>query len=169
MGDGSAMNHTLPEEVEAYRDLMWRREPERRVEDAVEAERLIETVGFCAAMISPPSRSCSAPSRSTPSTALIRSSIPLSSLPPPPIIAGFSNGSLAWAPDGRRLAAVSADTAMATTVWIVDPDAAAPYRKLIELPAGPRIRGIAWTRDGSAVVVGRHETSSHIVMLDQTK
>jgi Winged helix DNA-binding domain len=44
------MNHTLPEEVEAYRDRMWRREPEMRVEDAVEAERLIETVGFCAAM-----------------------------------------------------------------------------------------------------------------------
>ena len=44
------MNHTLPEEVEAYRDRMWRREPELSVEDAVEAERLIETVGFCAAM-----------------------------------------------------------------------------------------------------------------------
>jgi hypothetical protein len=44
------MNHTLPEEVEAYRDRMWRREPELRVEDAVEAERLIERVGFCAAM-----------------------------------------------------------------------------------------------------------------------
>jgi serine/threonine protein kinase len=39
---------------------------------------------------------------------------------------------------------------------------------LIELAPGPRIRGIAWTRDGSAVIVGRHETSSHIVMLDQT-
>lgn len=44
------MNHILPEEVEAYRDRMWRREPEMRVENAVEAERLIESVGFCAAM-----------------------------------------------------------------------------------------------------------------------
>jgi len=33
---------------------------------------------------------------------------------------------------------------------------------------GPRIRGITLTRDGSAVIVGKHETSSHIVMLDQT-
>jgi hypothetical protein len=44
------MNHILPEEVEAYRDRMWRREPELCVEDAIEAERLIESVGFCAAM-----------------------------------------------------------------------------------------------------------------------
>jgi hypothetical protein len=40
----------LPEEVEAYRDRSWRREPERRVETAVGAERLIEEAGFCAAM-----------------------------------------------------------------------------------------------------------------------
>ncbi|MGI9107113.1 MAG: AlkZ-related protein [Pyrinomonadaceae bacterium] len=40
----------LPEEVESYRDWMWQREPERRVEDAVEAEKLIERAGFCAAM-----------------------------------------------------------------------------------------------------------------------
>ncbi|MCA1633727.1 MAG: hypothetical protein LC802_08415 [Acidobacteria bacterium] len=44
------MTDTLPEEVEAYRDRMWRREPEAHVEDALGAERLIESVGFCAAM-----------------------------------------------------------------------------------------------------------------------
>lgn len=44
------MIKTLPEEVEAYRDRMWRREPEARVETAVEAEKLIETAGFCATM-----------------------------------------------------------------------------------------------------------------------
>ncbi|MDX6695241.1 MAG: hypothetical protein QOF02_2844 [Blastocatellia bacterium] len=43
------MEH-LPEEIEAYRDGMWRREPERRVENALDAERLIEDVGFCAAL-----------------------------------------------------------------------------------------------------------------------
>ncbi len=40
----------LPEEIEAYRDLMWQREPTARVETAADAERLIERVGFCAAM-----------------------------------------------------------------------------------------------------------------------
>ena len=44
------MKESLPEEIEAYRDRMWRREPEARVETAAEAESLIETVGFCAAL-----------------------------------------------------------------------------------------------------------------------
>jgi hypothetical protein len=44
------MNDTLPAEVEAYRDRVWRREPEARVEDALGAERLVEAAGFCAAM-----------------------------------------------------------------------------------------------------------------------
>src|SRR5918911_2100547 len=44
------MIKALPEEVEAYRDRTWRREPESRVETAVEAEKLVEAVGFCATM-----------------------------------------------------------------------------------------------------------------------
>jgi hypothetical protein len=44
------MIRTLPEEVEAYRDRAWRREPDARVETAVEAERFVEAVGFCASM-----------------------------------------------------------------------------------------------------------------------
>jgi hypothetical protein len=40
----------LPEEVEAFRDRAWRREPELRVESAVDAEQLVEAAGFCAAM-----------------------------------------------------------------------------------------------------------------------
>ncbi len=44
------MIKTLPEEVEAYRDRMWRREPEARVETATDAEKLVEAVGFCATM-----------------------------------------------------------------------------------------------------------------------
>src|SRR5919202_3001844 len=40
----------LSEEVEVYRDRMWRREPEARVESAAEAEGLVESVGFCFAM-----------------------------------------------------------------------------------------------------------------------
>ena len=40
----------LLEEVEAYRDHTWRRTPELHVETAIEAEQLIESAGFCAAM-----------------------------------------------------------------------------------------------------------------------
>jgi hypothetical protein len=41
---------TLPEVVEAYRDRLWRREAESRVETAADAERFVEEVGFCASM-----------------------------------------------------------------------------------------------------------------------
>src|SRR3954466_12244254 len=44
------MLKTLPEEVELFRDRAWRREPESRVETAVDAEKLVEAVGFCATM-----------------------------------------------------------------------------------------------------------------------
>ena len=41
---------SLPEEIESYRDLMWRRTPELRIETASEAERFIENVGFCSTL-----------------------------------------------------------------------------------------------------------------------
>lgn len=36
----------LPEQIEAHRDRMWRRDEELRVESALDAERFIEDVGF---------------------------------------------------------------------------------------------------------------------------
>lgn len=44
------MIQSLPEEIEAHRDRWWRRDPELRVEQAVQGERLVLDVGFCAAM-----------------------------------------------------------------------------------------------------------------------
>jgi hypothetical protein len=41
---------TLPEEIESYRDHTWRRMPELRVENAGEAERFIESLGFCSTL-----------------------------------------------------------------------------------------------------------------------
>ncbi len=40
----------IPEEIEIYRDRMWCREIELRIEDARAAERFIERVGFCSAL-----------------------------------------------------------------------------------------------------------------------
>jgi hypothetical protein len=40
----------LPEEIESYRDRTWRREPDRRIEDAYAAEQFIDSIGFCAAL-----------------------------------------------------------------------------------------------------------------------
>ena len=36
----------LPEQIEAHRDRMWRRDEELRVQSAIDAERFIEDVGF---------------------------------------------------------------------------------------------------------------------------
>ncbi|MEW6210868.1 MAG: hypothetical protein AB1631_21060, partial [Acidobacteriota bacterium] len=44
------MKNQLPEEIEIFRDHRWRRSSDLRVENGVDAESLIETVGFCAAL-----------------------------------------------------------------------------------------------------------------------
>ena len=41
---------SLPEAIESYRDHAWRRTPELRIENALEAERFIETAGFCSTL-----------------------------------------------------------------------------------------------------------------------
>jgi hypothetical protein len=40
----------LPEEIESYRDRLWCREPELRIEEALAAERFIDRVGFCSVL-----------------------------------------------------------------------------------------------------------------------
>ncbi|HEV8485396.1 MAG TPA: hypothetical protein VGV87_17770 [Blastocatellia bacterium] len=44
------MTKALTEEIEAYRDQMWRRLPELRVETALDAEHMVESLGFCATL-----------------------------------------------------------------------------------------------------------------------
>jgi hypothetical protein len=40
----------LPEEIENYRDRLWRREPDLRIEEPFMAESFIDRVGFCSAL-----------------------------------------------------------------------------------------------------------------------
>jgi hypothetical protein len=40
----------LPEEIEIYRDRLWCREAEGRIEEVLAAERLIDRVGFCSVL-----------------------------------------------------------------------------------------------------------------------
>jgi len=77
------------------------------------------------------------------------------------------NGVLAWSPDGKRLAVVNQPGSASPAVWIVEPDAHNPYRKLADFSGGPRIRGIAWTPDGTALVVGKHDASSSDIVVFQ--
>jgi Tol biopolymer transport system component len=83
----------------------------------------------------------------------------------PAISAGFANGTIAWSPDGKRLAVTSQNTNTPTAIWLVDPDAPVPFRKLVELPIGPRIRGMTWTSDG-ALIVGQYDALGDIVLID---
>jgi hypothetical protein len=39
---------------------------------------------------------------------------------------------------------------------------------MADLPMGPRIRGIAWAPDGSALIIGKHDAASDIVLMDNS-
>ena len=78
----------------------------------------------------------------------------------------FLNGVLAWSPDGKKVAAVAVPSNAAATIWIVEPEAREPFRKLAELPVSVRPRGITWSADGSAVIVAKQAMPSDIILFD---
>jgi Tol biopolymer transport system component len=79
---------------------------------------------------------------------------------------GFTNGMVAWSPDGRQLALADQNSNAVASIWIIEPDSVQPrYRKLVELSGGARIRGITWTRDGSAIIIGRHDVTGDVVLM----
>ncbi len=80
----------------------------------------------------------------------------------------FSNGMMAWSPDGTRLAIEQQSGLFTGAFWIVEPGNPQPYRKLVDLPAGSRVRGITWSRDGSALVVGRIQRSGDIFLAERS-
>jgi serine/threonine protein kinase len=86
-----------------------------------------------------------------------------------PKTATFANGFLEWAPDGKKVAVVAAQSNIAASIWIVEPDAREPFRKLLELPVSVRPRGITWSADGSSVIIAKQEMPSDIVLFDLKK
>jgi Tol biopolymer transport system component len=87
-----------------------------------------------------------------------------STLPDGPAL---TNGFLAWAPDGKRLAAVGVPGSANASIWIVEPASSQPFRKLIELSGEVRPRGITWTSDGSSLIFGRQEALSDLVLFER--
>jgi hypothetical protein len=53
------------------------------------------------------------------------------------------------------------------SIWLIDVTSPSGYLKVRELSAGPRIRGIAWMPDGRSFLVGLHDWTSDIVLLDR--
>ncbi|MEO7796000.1 MAG: protein kinase [Thermoanaerobaculia bacterium] len=80
----------------------------------------------------------------------------------------FGNGSMAWSPDGARLAVEQQSGAFDGAIWIVEPGSSHPYRKLLDLPSGVRLRGITWSRDGASLVVGRIQRSGDIFLAERS-
>ena len=79
---------------------------------------------------------------------------------------GFVNGVLAWSPDGTKLALVEQNTNAEAAIWLLEPDAKTPsYRKIVNIADGGRIRGITWSADGAAIIIGRHDVASDIVLM----
>ena len=87
-----------------------------------------------------------------------------STLPDGPAL---TNGFLAWAQDGKRLAAVGVPGSANASISIVEPDSSQPFRKLIEFPGEVRPRGITWTSDGSSLIFGRQEALSDLVLFER--
>lgn len=52
----------------------------------------------------------------------------------------------------------------ASSMWLVEPGAHAPYRKPVDLPAVGRPRGLTWTGDGSSVIAANQELLADSVM-----
>ena len=77
------------------------------------------------------------------------------------------NGFLAWAPDGRHLAAVVEPRATPGAVWIFDTTGREPPRRVHEFAAEVRLRGASWTADGSTLVVAQSERTTDIVLFER--
>jgi Tol biopolymer transport system component len=83
-----------------------------------------------------------------------------------PSVNGFSNGMLAWSPDGRRIAVVEQSANNPTRIWLADPEHPQRIARLAELQ-GARVRGITWAPDGNAIVYGKHDWTSDIVLMQR--
>lgn len=81
----------------------------------------------------------------------------------------FTNGTLAWSHDGRRLAAISRPANGPATIWIGEPSVPASFRKLLDLRPSVNPLGITWVPDGSGVVVANQQPTSHVILFDVTR
>jgi hypothetical protein len=78
----------------------------------------------------------------------------------------FSNGFIAWSPDGSRIAAVSLPGNLDGTVWVIDATEAR-QRKIFDVPTDQFARGMCWLRDGSAILLGTFASSGDIYLAER--
>jgi hypothetical protein len=54
-------------------------------------------------------------------------------------------------------------------IWLVEPDATQPYRKIFSFQSAASPRSLTWTRDNSSLIVASQEYPGDIVMFDVTQ
>jgi Tol biopolymer transport system component len=72
---------------------------------------------------------------------------------------------MAWSPDGLHLGMVNLPGRAAAEAWIVRV-ADGNLHKLAEFPAPAELDGVTWTRDGQALLVGRIEYESEVLLIE---
>ena len=72
---------------------------------------------------------------------------------------------VAWSPDGTRLGLVNLPGRAAAEAWVLDL-ATGQLRKVAELLAPAEFEGLSWTRDGRALLLGRSEFESEVLLLE---
>ena len=72
-------------------------------------------------------------------------------------------------PIGQRVAVASVSTGAPAQIWIVEPRGAQPFRKLADLPATVRPRGLAWSKGSDRVLYASEDFPGDIVMYDVTR
>jgi Tol biopolymer transport system component len=80
-------------------------------------------------------------------------------------VATIGNGATAWDPSGRRLAVYGNSGAVASVVFIIEPGSDQP-RRLLDFPPDVVLRGMAWSADGTSLLIGQQRRNTDIVLFE---
>ena len=90
--------------------------------------------------------------------------------PMPPEAVNFpGNLEIAWAPDGRRFVKAAVPGTTPASIWIIDTTRPGASRQLAQLPPATQLRGLAFTPDGSALLIGVVTRTGDIVLAERRR
>jgi Tol biopolymer transport system component len=84
---------------------------------------------------------------------------------PIPVSGVGSPLSMAWAPDGQRLALLNLPRRNLAEAWVLDLRSA-QLRRAIGLPAPSDSSGVTWTSDGRSLILGRVEFENEVLLIE---
>jgi hypothetical protein len=84
---------------------------------------------------------------------------------PVPIASIGSPLSMAWAPEGQRLALLNLPGRNLAEAWVLDLRST-QLRRAIGLPAPGDSSGVTWTPDGRSLIIGRVEYENEVLLIE---